>query len=56
MEDIVRERQQVSPVQSTAAGLAAFIGGDAAHAKVQSTTFRPSKSDQTICAVVQAQQ
>lgn len=28
MEDVTHERQQVSPVQSTAAGLAAFVGGD----------------------------
>ena len=27
MEEVVHERQQVSPVQSTAAGLAAFLGG-----------------------------
>ncbi|KAL3139034.1 hypothetical protein ABBQ32_005836 [Trebouxia sp. C0010 RCD-2024] len=29
MKDVTHERQQVSPVQSTAAGLAAFVGGAA---------------------------
>ncbi|DBA84077.1 hypothetical protein WJX77_000647 [Trebouxia sp. C0004] len=29
MEDVVHERQQVSPAQSTFAGLAAFVGGAA---------------------------
>lgn len=31
MKDVTHERQQVSPVQSTAAGLAAFVGGDQLH-------------------------
>ena len=40
MEDVKHERQQVSPVQSTAAGLAAFVGGDEVKAIIRHTVVK----------------